>query len=428
MAVEISKALDKAYLSTQLSNHEKYMLYDEKTKPDGTKYLRRRYRKLDETFEYTVDTQYYIGNLVTYQDCLYAAIVDNYDAAWDPTHWKMVGAKSIIQIFKDALPNPADLKEDTLIVLKADEVDGTGAVVHKKGMWVFDATTGAYYMFDEHESTDLDLSEMFDSTATSIYKGAEKTIDSAYLYKQLGSAVIPLKEKIDELFDIAKDAEYIIVDDEVALKAYDLTTLKANTMNIFLVKEDHDHLVDPTDPDSAPTATLYGCVAVIPASDRKLDYIGQLSMSAEATKKLIQDMIDEEVKITVPAHYENCDPSTTGALVIVADGTLTDPDTEIEESNVNPVSAGTDTSIGQYVVFVDERISSEYKFMEKKDYDTETLQKVSHSETIYTDPEGIEADVTIDYLTYENVQLMRNIFEDRDIDFNDPADFTPVIP
>lgn len=428
MAIEISKAIDRQYLITQLSGFEKYALYDEKIDPtDGSKYLRHRYRKLDDTYEWQENFEYKVGVVAIHDNKLWKAIVDTNKAAFDPTDWEMVGAASIFNVVS-ALPAESTLTEDQAFVLKADEVDGTGVVVHKKGMWVFDATVGAYYQFDEHEVTDLDLVEMFDKTAVSTFKGSEKVVDSAYLYTQIGSAVTPLKEKIDELFDIAKDAEYIILEDEVELKAYNLATLKDHTMNIFLVKEDHDHRVDPLDPTSEPTATLYGCVAVVPASDRKLDYIGQLSMSGEATKKLIQDMIDREVKIIIPAHYENCNPTDAGALEIVADGTTPlDPDTQIEESNVNPVGDGTNTTPGNYVVLVPERISGEYKFMEKKDYDTETLQKVSHEEVVYTDPDGVEPDVTVDYLTYFGTRVMPHEFENSAIRFNDPTDYDPIV-
>ena len=56
----------------------------------------------------------------------------------------------------------------------------------------------------------------------------------------------------------------------------------------------------------------------------------------------------------IPAHYELSDSSTSGALVIVADGALSNPDTEIELSSVTPLLDGDDHlyAIGEYVIYV----------------------------------------------------------------------------
>ena len=78
----------------------------------------------------------------------------------------------------------------------------------------------------------------------------------------------------------------------------------------------------------------------------------------ENTWRPIPDIIAKQILYTtipeIPAHYELSDSSTSGALVIVADGALSNPDTEIELSSVTPLLDGDDHlyAIGEYVIYV----------------------------------------------------------------------------
>ena len=73
---------------------------------------------------------------------------------------------------------------------------------------------------------------------------------------------------------------------------------------------------------------------------------------------LIPNIIAQKILYTtipeIPAHYELTDSTTDGALVIVADGTLSNPDTEIELSSVTPLLDGDNHvyAIGEYVIHV----------------------------------------------------------------------------
>ena len=78
----------------------------------------------------------------------------------------------------------------------------------------------------------------------------------------------------------------------------------------------------------------------------------------ENTWRPIPNIIAKQILYTtipeIPAHYELSDSSTYGALVIVADGALSNPDTEIELSSVTPLLDGDDHlyAIGEYVIYV----------------------------------------------------------------------------
>ena len=58
--------------------------------------------------------------------------------------------------------------------------------------------------------------------------------------------------------------------------------------------------------------------------------------------------------ITTPAFYEVVTDATTGALKVVADGALTDADTEIELATVQAVSPELTVKVGDFVLFHDE--------------------------------------------------------------------------
>ena len=78
----------------------------------------------------------------------------------------------------------------------------------------------------------------------------------------------------------------------------------------------------------------------------------------ENTWRPIPNIVAQQILYTtipeIPAHYELSDFSTSGALVIVADGALSNPDTEIELSSVTPLLDGDDHlyAIGEYVIYV----------------------------------------------------------------------------
>lgn len=78
----------------------------------------------------------------------------------------------------------------------------------------------------------------------------------------------------------------------------------------------------------------------------------------ENTWRPIPNIVAQQILYTtipeIPAHYELSDSSTSGALVIVADGALSNPDTEIELSSVSPLLDGDDHlyAIGEYVIYV----------------------------------------------------------------------------
>ena len=78
----------------------------------------------------------------------------------------------------------------------------------------------------------------------------------------------------------------------------------------------------------------------------------------ENTWRPIPNIVAQQILYTtipeIPAHYELSDSSTSGALVIVADGALSNPDTEIELSSVTPLLDGDDHlyAIGEYVIYV----------------------------------------------------------------------------
>lgn len=73
------------------------------------------------------------------------------------------------------------------------------------------------------------------------------------------------------------------------------------------------------------------------------------------TWTLIPNIIAQQILYTtipeIPAHYELSDSTADGALVIVADGALSNPDTEIELSSVTPLLDGDNHvyAIGEYV-------------------------------------------------------------------------------
>ena len=76
------------------------------------------------------------------------------------------------------------------------------------------------------------------------------------------------------------------------------------------------------------------------------------------TWTLIPNIIAQQILYTtipeIPAHYELSDSTADGALVIVADGALSNPDTEIELSSVTPILDGDNHvyAIGEYVIHV----------------------------------------------------------------------------
>ena len=78
----------------------------------------------------------------------------------------------------------------------------------------------------------------------------------------------------------------------------------------------------------------------------------------ENTWRPIPNIVAQQILYTtipeIPAHYELSESSTSGALVIVADGALSNPDTEIELSSVTPLLDGDDHlyAIGEYVIYV----------------------------------------------------------------------------
>ena len=78
----------------------------------------------------------------------------------------------------------------------------------------------------------------------------------------------------------------------------------------------------------------------------------------ENTWRPIPNIVAQQILYTtipeIPAHYELSDSSTSGALVIVADGALSNPDTEIELSSVTPLLDGDDHlyAIVEYVMYV----------------------------------------------------------------------------
>lgn len=613
-AIEIVDAemLEKVQKTLPSANLNDWVIYVPAITHDE-QYWRHKYRALTDTYEFVPSFDYSIGTLCVYEDKLWKATKNTKSDVFNSDDWIMVGAASIFNVVS-ALPEISTLDEDQAFILKKDEIDNTDSenpiLIHRKGLWIYDNENKSYYQFDEHEEINLDFIEVFDDSKSATYKGnKDKIVNSKFLYEQISNVAGSLNNRINELFDISKDAEYIILEDEIALKSFDLSTLKENTMNIFLVKEDHDHLIDPDDENSDPLATLYGCVAVEDVTERKLDYIGQLSMSNIALEKAVQELIDKNIKLEISGHYEKVESSDVGSLLIVNDGTKTNEieisnvtpivegnvitigssvgtidayqislggkevvadgtlineieeneiiytinnyvsnigdkvdainaytvdnvngayevvadgtavlQTEIEESNVTPLIDGSSPvligskvnivtaydngttyevvangtkanqielssvtpiienniinigsfvdktsayqivlggkevvddgtlelqieisevnpvspptyipTVGDYVKFVGSELSDEYKFMEKKDYDTETLMKVSKKTITYIDEDGIDSDIDVTYLTYDNTELMPREFEDNNISF-ESDEYQTIIP
>lgn len=112
--------------------------------------------------------------------------------------------------------------------------------------------------------------------------------------------------------------------------------------------------------------------------------------------------------------------TSVGGLQIVADGYKA---TEIELSDVTPTASAYPTpAVGDTVKLGTEDVYT-WKFILRSEADAETLQKLSHEKVTYTDPEGVEADVTVDYLTYDGTKQMPYEFETKTIDFTDSTQY-----
>lgn len=123
----------------------------------------------------------------------------------------------------------------------------------------------------------------------------------------------------------------------------------------------------------------------------------------ENTWRPIPDIIAQQLLYTttpeIPAHYKLVDSATDGALVIVDDGTLSNPDTEIELSSVTPVLDGDDHiyAIGEYVVYIDTVAS---KIVEVYRKASESYTKEETDAKIVAASQGMEAMTTGEYDTW----------------------------
>ena len=114
----------------------------------------------------------------------------------------------------------------------------------------------------------------------------------------------------------------------------------------------------------------------------------------ENTCRPIPNIIAKQILYTtipeIPAHYELSDSSTSGALVIVADGALSNPDTEIELSSVTPLLDGDDHlyAIGEYVIYVNTVNSKTEEIYRKV---SESYSKSEVDALIVASSQGMEA-------------------------------------
>ena len=114
----------------------------------------------------------------------------------------------------------------------------------------------------------------------------------------------------------------------------------------------------------------------------------------ENTWRPIPNIIAKQILYTtipeIPAHYELSDSSTSGALVIVADGALSNPDTEIELSSVTPLLDGDDHlyAIGEYVIYVNTVDSKTEEIYRKA---SESYSKIEVDAKIVASSQGMEA-------------------------------------
>lgn len=134
-------------------------------------------------------------------------------------------------------------------------------------------------------------------------------------------------------------------------------------------------------------------------------------------------LVDGETPFSAGAQVDavNAYEAAASGLTVVADGFKA---TEIEISNVTPVHTGYVPAVGNKVKLVTEEVYT-WKFILSTEVNVDVLKGLNHVEVTYTDPDGVAADVKVDYLTYNGNKIMYHQFENVDINFN--TEYTPIV-
>lgn len=477
-ATEIEESLVSPILAGEIINIGDTVIWLETTYTTE-KINVRRYGKL-ANFEKT--KKYFIGDCCIYDDCIYQAIadVDGTDTEFPEDKFQMIGAASIVKIVVDLLPNPADVKEDSIFWLKSDEVDAeTEEVIHKAGVYLFDKASGTYELYREYEEKDVEITSFFEEVLPEDlgYQGDEKlAVNSKYLHTQMKNLTAVIQEEINDIVDAVDNVKYIIIDDRAALDAIDLETLEDNSMNVFLVKKDdtvskyeeidapgtfitveeyeelsdedkekyqpvYAHMIDGTDPLEFES-TLYGCVAFdkdqYPKKERVLEYIGKLANGVSALDTAIMELINKALYITIKAgdtYYIKDDGTNPDAKKVVEDSKQV---LEVDEIKISDVimEKGEGVTVGNFVVeeiAAEDILAETTVYVRRRDINVPVVAQIDEVVTKYEDSEGGEYDVYVTRLSYQGQELMLNEFENVPIDFNsdeyqDIEPGTPVTP
>lgn len=173
-------------------------------------------------------------------------------------------------------------------------------------------------------------------------------VDNLFIYdKKLYRCI---QEPIDLTQFVDTDWEEISKTDEVKLP---FTTVDKTTIDFTDLPASDNYVLNGTLLDVQFTNTICSVVidtdllSIVTLDGKVYQFNTSTSTKIlEDTFQIGQDVLDKihDALYTtipeIPAHYELSDSSTSGALVIVADGALSNPDTEIELSSVTPLLDG----------------------------------------------------------------------------------------
>lgn len=262
---------------------------------------------------------------------------------------------------------------------------------------------GIYVPKNDMEEDDLTIEEFFDDvTPTTPYHGDENKLTSSdYIYKQFQIVLPKVDEKIKSIFDLASNITYETVDTYADLLAVDTSTF-SHGLYLYLVKQDENY--PRVGSDDAYYSTIYLLQRDKDTGTTSWVIVGKLNISEKMIESQIVEAIKKAIYIELPAHYEICASSDEGAKVVVADGTLVDADTEIEQSNVVPLLPGAVVNIGDYVKHVDEGISNITKFVGRTEIDVATAAKLSTIKE--TDPDTGDEN---EYLAFNGQKIQSEI-------------------
>lgn len=235
---------------------------------------------------------------------------------------------------------------------------------------------GLYVPPVDNDADDLTYDVLFDATAveaTPYHGDSDKETSTEYLYNQFAIVIPKIMDAIEDIFNLASNMEYETYDTYAELAAID-QTLITNKIMIYLVKQDVNY--PRTDGAADYYSTVYLMIPKTDPSQNLIEFVAKLNMSEKLLEYAITEAIKRAIYIDLPPHYEIATAGDAGAKLVVADGTLSDPNTEIEESNVTPIMpTGTTVNVGDYVVYVPNGHSNVTKFVKRDEVDVPTISK-----------------------------------------------------